>query len=139
LKNKLQIKFYKMKDRCYNEKSNRYKYYGGKGIDICEQWLENPPSFIEWSINNGWEPGKDIHRKDNDRGYYPDNCIFLSPKEHMHTHRKHLKDDDVKVRSIKFGLTSERRVRILAATDGISFGEWVRRVVDEELRWYQED
>jgi hypothetical protein len=137
---KLQSKFYSIKRRCYNDTVNNYKHYGAKKIDICDEWLNDTNEFIKWAMDNGWEDGKDIHRIDNSKGYYPDNCQLLSHKDHMTTyHKKTYSDVPIKIRSIKFELDKDRRIRVLAATDGISFGEWVRRVVDEELRWYQED
>lgn len=38
--------------RCYNPKSEHYKYYGLKGITICKEWLDDYKSFYKWSINN---------------------------------------------------------------------------------------
>jgi hypothetical protein len=82
MKRDLQIKFYSMKNRCYNENSPAYKIYGGKGIDICESWLSNPKSFIQWSIEQGYVMGQHIHRIDNSKGYCPDNCEYLNPEDH---------------------------------------------------------
>lgn len=63
-----------MKQRCYNTKSVSYPTYGGRGIDICEEWREDVFAFREWALSNGYADDLSIDRIDNDKGYYPDNC-----------------------------------------------------------------
>lgn len=70
-----------MKTRCYNCNHIRYKNYGGKGITICDDWLHDFKNFYEWAINNGWQYGLTIDRKENDKGYYPDNCRISTYSE----------------------------------------------------------
>lgn len=70
-----------MKWRCYNAKSNRYHRYGLRGITVCEEWIRNPKEFINWGLRNGWKPGLTIDRINNDFGYSPDNCQFLTISE----------------------------------------------------------
>ena len=77
-----------MKDRCYNPNFDKFHRYGGRGITMCDEWLNDPIAFMEWGLANGWELGLHLHRIDNDKGYSPDNCEFLSAKEHYDKHRK---------------------------------------------------
>ena len=51
-----------MKQRCYNTNHIMYKNYGGRGITICDEWLQDRRKFIDWSLNNGFssELTKDI-------------------------------------------------------------------------------
>lgn len=65
--------FYGMKRRCYNEKDKAYRWYGAKGIKICDDWLNNPFLFEKWSLNNGYKDNLTIDRID----YSPDNCRWI--------------------------------------------------------------
>lgn len=46
-----------MKERCYSPKHSSYKNYGGRGIGICEEWKNNPESFVNWALNSGYQKG----------------------------------------------------------------------------------
>lgn len=76
-----------MVKRCENERSDNFKYYGGRGIHVCEEWRVHPDSFIYWGIENGYAPGLEIDRIDNDRGYSPDNCRWVTAKENSRNRR----------------------------------------------------
>jgi hypothetical protein len=65
-----------MKQRCYNLKDNNYKNYGGRGIKICEEWL-NFDNFDDWAKDK-YKKGLQIDRIDNEKGYYPENCRFTT-------------------------------------------------------------
>lgn len=66
-----------MKKRCLNENCDRYKDYGERGIEICDEWKNSFKSFYSWAINNGYRDDLSIERKDNDEGYNPDNCTWI--------------------------------------------------------------
>lgn len=72
--------------RCHNPKDRRYKDYGGRGIAVCDAWMEATP-FLSWATANGYEQGLQIDRADNDRGYEPSNCHFVTAKENMANRR----------------------------------------------------
>lgn len=78
-----------MKARCYYPNHKEYKRYGGRGIEVCDEWKNDFYSFWKWSNENGAEAGKDIHRIDNDGNYSPENCVYLPHKEHMTLHWQH--------------------------------------------------
>lgn len=69
-----------MMRRCYNQKAKNYKYYGGKGIFVCDEW-KNPEIFGEWACVSGWFKGATLDRLDNSKGYSPENCRWSSKKE----------------------------------------------------------
>lgn len=66
-----------MKRRCMNSNSTNYKYYGGRGIKICEEWLKFE-GFMEWSLANGYDDKLSIDRIDGNRNYEPSNCRWTT-------------------------------------------------------------
>ena len=77
---RLQTIYYDMKHRCYNSKNKAYARYAGKGITVCDEWLNNRSSFYEWAITSGYHEELRIDRIDNSKGYYPDNCRWTDTK-----------------------------------------------------------
>jgi hypothetical protein len=68
-----------MRTRCYNPNVVGYKYYGAKGIKVCERW----DSFDNFLEDMGERPfGWDLHRIDHDKDYSKDNCVWLPKSEH---------------------------------------------------------
>lgn len=63
-----------MKERCCNKNNASWPEYGGRGIEVCEQWLHDFKSFYDWSMKNGYREDLSIDRIDNDKGYGPENC-----------------------------------------------------------------
>lgn len=69
-----------MLQRCYNPKTPAYKWYGYRGIRVCRRWRN---SFTNFLSDMGPRPSKDysLDRKDNDKGYAPENCRWATDKE----------------------------------------------------------
>lgn len=70
-----------IKARCYNPNNNHYKYYGGKGIGMCDEWKGDFKLFYDWAISNGWKCGLSIERIDNKVSYKPSNCKWINMNE----------------------------------------------------------
>ena len=86
--------YQKMKDRCLNTKHKQYFDYGGRGIQICEEWLSSYIKFRDWALTAGYKEKThlemSIDRIDNDKGYSPSNCqwadrSFQTYKQRMHS------------------------------------------------------
>jgi hypothetical protein len=67
-----------IKKRCENPADISYKWYGGKGIKMCLEWQNDFMSFYNWCLENGWQKGLSIDRKDDSSNYSPSNCNFIS-------------------------------------------------------------
>lgn len=72
-----------MKKRCYNENCAGYKNYGGKGIKICNEWLNDFVVFYQWSIENGYTDTLTIDRIDSSGNYEPSNCRWVTRSENI--------------------------------------------------------
>ena len=69
--------FRDMKKRCYNPNYKEYHCYGGRGIRICDEWLQDRSKFVDWAVSHGYRKGLEIDRINNDGSYEPDNCRFI--------------------------------------------------------------
>lgn len=82
-----------MRSRCYNTRNPDFRYYGGRGVFVCDEWKGDPSCFIGWSISHGWKSGLQIDRINNDKGYSPNNCRFVTPRANCNNRRCTLQID----------------------------------------------
>lgn len=81
--NKIRKIYYAMIGRCHIPSDLGYKHYGERGVKVCDEWRNNPQSFFDWSVENGWRPGLDLDKDKLGDGmlYSPETCCFITPKE----------------------------------------------------------
>lgn len=80
-KDRLYRIWHNMKSRCYLETFPRYRYYGARGITVCEEWRNSFSAFHEWATSNGYRDDLQIDRIDNDGNYEPSNCRWVTKRE----------------------------------------------------------
>jgi hypothetical protein len=76
-----------MIQRCLNPKNTAYKNYGGRGIDVCEEWL----IFENFLSDMGNRPeGYTLERENNESGYNPQNCVWATREQQANNRRGNL-------------------------------------------------
>lgn len=81
MKNRLYSIYQGMTKRCYYPDNQNYKYYGGKGIVICNEWKSDFSAFKKWALENGYQDNLTIDRINTNGNYEPSNCRWVSMKE----------------------------------------------------------
>lgn len=69
-----------MLSRCYTPGSSSYKWYGGKGVKVCDEWKDFGV-FEQWATANGYQRGLHLDRIDSDKDYCPENCRYIPHSE----------------------------------------------------------
>ena len=93
-----------MKTRCYNQNCKEYFRYGGRGITICDDWLDGFEPFHDWAMSNGYRDDLTIDRIDVNGNYEPSNCRWATRSLQVRNTRKQ-KNNTTGIR----GVTRETR------------------------------
>jgi hypothetical protein len=83
-----------MIQRCTNPKNRAYRWYGGKGIEVCPRWRNSFTAFLE-DMEHGWRDGLTLERKDNSKGYSSENVVWATWDEQRKTMSRHRKSSDI--------------------------------------------
>lgn len=107
-----------MKERVSNPNATSYERYGGRGITICPEWRDSFEAFMTWAMANGYRPGLQIDRVDNDGPYCPSNCKFSTRKAQARNTRRNV-----------IITCNGRPVTLIEASEltGIPYGTLIRR------------
>lgn len=70
-----------MRRRCYDPAFIVYRYYGARGVTVCDEWRTDFEMFQKWAFESGWRRGLTLDRIDCQRGYEPSNCRWVTRAE----------------------------------------------------------
>lgn len=109
--------YHQMKQRCLNPNNPRYSDYGGRGITICDSWIDSFDNFYKDMGDRPLE--KSLDRINNDRGYSPQNCKWSTDEEQVYNRRNQHNNTSGYV-----GISYDKRYG----------GRWVSRVNEKRKR-----
>ena len=111
-----------MKQRCMNSNTEKYDRYGGRGIKICGEWVEDFVAFKNWALSNGYKDSLEIDRIDNDGDYEPNNCRWVSRAIQARNTTRIRADNSTGYRGIECKTNGKASARITVGGKRITIG-----------------
>ena len=85
---KLRLAYKNMLDRCFNPSNASFRNYGGRGITVCDEWMSDRQSFVDWALANGHAMHLSLDRIDTNGHYQPSNCRWSTQREQLLNQRR---------------------------------------------------
>lgn len=123
-KHKLYGIYWRMKECCYNENYNSYRYYGGRGIKLCDEWLRYE-NFFSWALQHGYKEGLQIDRIDTNGNYEPNNCRWVTSSDNNYNKRNNI---------LVLYKDGWKTIQYIADKEGISWNTAYYRYIRKEKR-----
>lgn len=133
-RNRLRDIWYGMIARCHDEEDARYARYGARGITVCDEWHDYDV-FRRWAETHGYAAGLTIDRRDNSKGYGPDNCRWATMAQQARN-----RTNNRRITYAGTTLTHSEWARVIGVSPqaiyaaikrGIAGAEYIRQHLDE--------
>jgi hypothetical protein len=118
---------YEMRARCGRDTHHDYKNYGGRGIKVCQEWLNSIDEFYKWSVSTGYRKGLTLDRINVDGHYEPNNCRWVTQQVQCRENNRRLKPviQDGKILYSRISLASK-----LSGANRSSIGDAVKGKIE---------
>lgn len=122
----------RMRARCNKPGDEKYKFYGARGIKVCDEWNEHFPPFRKWALSNGYNDLLTIDRIDTRGDYSPENCRWVTMVEQ---NNNRISNVHIEYCGVKYTLADFARK--FAIPNGVSYKLFWERF--RKLGWPIED
>jgi len=123
--NKIYYAWVNMKTRICNKKYVLFESYGGRGITICDEWVNSYVNFKKWAINNGFDVNLTLDRINVNGNYEPNNCRWTTNTIQARNTRLLCKVNTSGYRGVRFRKDNKKwQARIMVNYKSISIGHF---------------
>lgn len=132
----------KMLRRCGDENDKQFRYYGGRGITVCDEWRNDFVTFATWAHHNGYNDKLTLDRIDVHQGYTPDNCrwaTYATQSRHRSDTKLYTYNGDTMVLTdfaAKYGFNAET-LRQRVVDYGMSIDDAINTPLNKQIKRYE--